>query len=184
MFKKCKKPMVFFLCLMLVLSCIITVPVYAKGKKGKLTVTYKGKEVTLLTVNDVNNEESKYSSKGCISPEKLKKSWGDYKKQKESGTSIEKYTYKKGKSTVSIWDTSGDDSWHSLTVKIKDKNMALCGVKVGMSKQKAIKILKKRFGSKAITATNDSISVNFGPFLPISYTLKSGKITSMSFWHS
>jgi hypothetical protein len=181
MSKNCKKHFLFFLCLVLVLVSIITMPAEAKGKKGKLTVTYKGKTVTLMTVDNVNDVESSYTSTGCTPPDKLKKSWGKYKKEK-SGDSYG-YTYKKGKSCLAIqaWDGG---NWYSFSIDIKDKNMALCGVKVGMTKKKALSILKKGFGSKAITSGKYSIVVKFGVFPDIVYNLKSGKIKSMSFFHS
>jgi hypothetical protein len=166
MFKKCRKLVIFVLCLVLVFGNVIAVPAQAKGTKGKITVTYKGKTVTLMDSKTKN---------GCTSPSKLKKSWGTPTK----GTYSQ--TWKKGKSSVEVGDNGG---WYYLIISIKDKNMTLCGVKVGTSKSKAVKTLKKTFGSDAVTATDKKIYVQYDSYEPITYKLKSGKVTSASFWHS
>jgi hypothetical protein len=179
------KRIIPFLCLILALTSIFVMPVDATtSRAGALTVTYKGKTETLMTVDDVNDLEDSYSSNGCKAPDTLKKSWGSYVKKKNNG-----YTdciFQTGKSSVTISYVAGQKkiSWYSLVISIKDKNMALCGVKVGMTKQQAVNTLKKNFGSQAVKVTNKNIKVNFGVFVPINYTLKGGKVTAMKFWHS
>jgi hypothetical protein len=174
MFKKCRKLIIFVLCFVLVFGNVIAVPAQAKGTKGKITVTYKGKTVTVL--------DSKTKKKGCVSPSKLNKVFGKSGDYTDSNTKIIYRAWNKGKSRIEVTESYG---WYGLGIFIKDKNISLCGVKVGMSKSKAVKILKKTFGADAVTATDKKIEVEdpFGYGL-ITYKLKSGKVTYAEYGHS
>jgi hypothetical protein len=163
-----------FLCLTLVLTSLSASPVSAATPKKAISVTYKGKTKTLIKISDVEKD----SYRGCVEPDTLTKAWGKYTKKTDEN--IEDYIFKKGKSKVLI-GTDGD-GWWSLDITIKDKNMALCGVKVGMTKAKAVKTLQSVFGKSAVTATDSKIEAENGVYLPVTVKLKSGKVTSIRFF--
>ena len=177
------------LCLVMIMA-LGTYTAQAKNKHGKFTVTYKGKTITLITAKTNKKNASIIATSNA---KKIKKAWKKPTKiKKKYGHTY--YIYKKGKSKISfIIDAKRRNSKgginKSLTlggfdILIKDKNAKICGVKVGMSKNKALKILKKNFNKKAIESDQDYISLWFGPYLPVAYQLKNNKVVSMSFWTS
>jgi hypothetical protein len=113
-----------------------------------------------------------------VAPDTLTKAWGKYTKKTDEN--VEDYIFKKGKSKVTI-GTDGD-SWWSVEISVKDTNMAVCGVKVGMTKAKAVSILQTVFGKSAVTATSKKITAENGVYVPVTVTLKSGKVTGISFF--
>ncbi len=131
----------------------------------KITVTYKNKTVTLV------GGSTKYST--------IKKAWGASNKTVKLNSTAKIYTYKKGKSTLSILSSKDlNNLYYELT--FKDKNMALNGVKVGMKKATAISKLKKAFGSSKVKDNKKGkISVSYTGFRPIEFSYKSDKITKI-----
>jgi hypothetical protein len=173
MLKNCKKWLIF-LCLTLVLTSLSPSLVSAATPKKAISVTYKGKTKTLIKISDVK----KSSYRGCVNPNTLTKAWGKY--TKKTNENVEDYIFKKGKSKVTI-GTFGD-GWWSMEISVKDKNMAVCGVKVGMTKAKAVRTLQSVFGKNAVTATSTKITAKNGVYEPVTVTLKSGRVTGISFF--
>ena len=70
---------------------------------------------------------------------------------------------------------------YGMTITIGDKNGSLCGVKVGMKKDTAVKKLEKTFGTKA-TAYDEFIEIptDTNGYLSVILELKDNKITSIS----
>lgn len=179
--------------LILCLAMVMTLGAHAaqaKSKRGKFTVTYKGKTITLITTKTnkknagiIAMSNAKEIKKAWKKPTKIKKDYGNTY-----------YIYKKGKSKISFnidtkWGDGKGGIDKSLTlggfdISIKDKNAKLCGVQVGMSKNKALKILKKNYDKKAVESDKNGINLWFGPYMPVSYQLKNNKVVSMSFWSS
>lgn len=179
--KKVSKIMVsLLLCLAMVMTMEVPAA-QAKSKRGKFTITYKGKTVTMMT-SKTNKKNSNIIS--TSNAKAVKKAWKKPTKiKKEHDNTF--YTYKKGKSKISFCITKGSSKpLHGFDISIKDKNFKLCGVQVGMSKTQALKILKKNFNKNAVETNKSSISLWFGPFMPASYSLKNNKVTSISFWTS
>ena len=173
---------------LILILCIMIMPVssvYAKTKQGKLTVKYKGKTITLVTTKTNKKNSSMISTANAST---IKKSWG--KPQKTKTKFGEKYYYyKKGKTKMSFcvdrsWGNNKNLTLGGFDISIKDKNAKMCGIKVGMKKEKVIKILKKNFNNKAIEVSDDAVSLWFGPFFPITFKLDNNKVTEMRFWTS
>ena len=177
------------LCLAMVMTLGINT-VQAKNKHGKFTVTYKGKTITLITTK-TNKKNARIIA--MSNAKEIKKAWKKPTKiKKDYGNTY--YIYKKGKSKISFnidteWADGKGGIDKSLTlggfdISIKDKNAKLCGVQVGMSKNEALKILKKKFNKKAVKSDENGINLWFGPYMPVSYQIKNNKVVKMSFWSS
>jgi hypothetical protein len=181
MFKKCKKG-ILFLCLALVITTICSTPVSASVPKKAYSVTFNGKTKTLIKLSDTKKD----SYTGSVSPDSLKKAWGKYTK-KDRGDGITDYNFKKGKTTLTFTSIEGV-TWWSPYITIKDKNAAFCGVKVGMTKDKAVKKLQSVFGKSPVKSTSKQITLEFSDdedypgYLEI--TINSGKVTKIFFFAS
>ena len=182
------------LCAVIVIASIGTNTAYA-AKKTPLKVTFNGKSINLI--------KDMYSGDAPKIKE-LEKKWGEAGKKKLD-TYYSEYTWKKGKTSIKITD-HGDGYVGGVTVSVKDKNGAMCGIKVGMKKETALKKLQKLFGEEKVIIQTEgqSISVdeNNNPVLegeptgdgehilvcigyaPFGPELKNGKVSSISFWMS
>lgn len=158
-------------------------PVSAASKTAKLTVRYKGKSVTLEVYKNLNTSKQKISQKGKTYAS-VKKAWGKANRVQEFGGGYRDYTWKSGKTSISFVTYENGKLNGSMSINIQNKKASLCGIKVGMSKKQALQKLRKQFGKKNVSATKNQILVKMGPFDPMTLTLKSGKVRSISFWHS
>ncbi|MDO4475694.1 MAG: hypothetical protein Q4B59_02795 [Lachnospiraceae bacterium] len=181
-----KRVVTLLLAFVLSLSALTAV----EAAQKKLKVTYKGKSATII---NAKGNSLTYPS--------LKKLWGNPNKtEKYPEYKQIRYTYKRGKSFVRAnyrTKGSGLPGYTSYTISIKDKNMSLNGVTVGMKKKDALKQLKRAFGSgkKSIdgewvpivqdyTKTR-TIYVYYADMIPINVKYnKAGKVTSIYFWFS
>lgn len=182
--------------LCVLIACILfvgilsSITIQAKAKRGKLKVKYNGKTIVMITTK-TNKKNSEII--GMTTYKEIKKAWKNPTKTKKKYGQKMKY-YKKGKTSIGFytdakWYDSNNQIDKSLTlagfdIDIKDKNASLCGVKVGMSKKKALSVLRKQFDKKAIESTDDAITLWFGGFMPTSFSLENGKVVSMRFWCS
>lgn len=137
--------------LAIILCAIITVTgIYADtayaADKTPLKVTFKGKTVTLTEDVDVKPAAPKVKT--------LKNKWGNPKKEvyrdNIDGKTIEvarSYTWTKGETTIAYnIQKYREPMWTSARTYIRidssDKNLKVNGIKIGMKKSKAEKILK------------------------------------------
>lgn len=132
--KKMTTLIAMLLCAILTITGICTDTAYAADNTVPLTIKFKGKTITFSDDATEAVEE--------IQLKTLKKKWGKPKVEKDDNSTS--YTWKKGKTVVYY---SNDNYFGStstqLTINIYDKNATVCGMKVGMKKKKAEKILKK-----------------------------------------
>lgn len=156
---------------------------YAAGKKLPLKVGFNGTVVTLI--NDLNTSNRLTSETPKL--KKLKEKWGkpDQTKHDSRLTSI----WKKGETSIQITNSSvKDDEIGGITIDIKDKNGSLFGVKVGMKTATALKKLKKVAGNKNVTLNKDGddlyIVVVNNTYMPSSFTLTNGKVSSIYWYRS
>lgn len=158
------------ICMMLVSIIFGSADVSAKAKKS-LKVTYKGKTVTL--VKDIINNAGRNKS---ITLAKCEKAWGKAKK-KNTGTAY--YDWKSKKTKISLTDFDAPaGAVGSIYISVKDKSSSIAGIKVGMSKAKAIKKLKKTFGSKNVSAYSKYIYLG-STIVYVSFEIKNGKVIAM-----
>lgn len=164
-----------------------------KAVKGECKVEYKGKTIVVCSVPDIYNSTTPDKKIKDAKYSEYKKKWGtnaksekSIKEAKAKGSALGTYELKKGKSRVEVTGVYFDGKLFrsSLRVYINDKNMIANGVKVGTSKAKAIKILKKRFGADSVYYKDGKIKVYFKPYVPLEYTIKNGKVASFAFFHS
>lgn len=121
----------------------------------------------------------------------VKKAWKDLKyNKKKSWGYHEYYGIKKGKTKIYFY-AYGDEKKSAkkrnlggFDIDIKTKNIALCGVKVGMTKKEAMSILRKQFDKKAIEYKDGSIWLWYSGFLPAHFYIKNGKVVEMKFFCS
>ena len=175
--------------LMLLLLLAIAAAMPAEAAQKGLIVTYKGKSVTLFNKKGISTS---YVT--------LSKKWGAAKTVTANENGYIKYIYKKGKSSVEALYHSGEEygeeGYTSYAITIKDTNMKLNGVTVGMKKSKALSKLKSAFGSGSCSYSQTgkrvedikkdrTIYVYFANFMPIECKYnKAGKITKITFWCS
>ncbi len=196
-----KRHITALLCAALVMTGLEAGTAYAAGKKTPLKVGYRGTTISLI--KDLGTSTGRDDTPKLSS---IKKKWGNPKKGTSEGMTT--YTWKKGKTSIEITDfDAGKDGVGSITVDIRDKNGSLCGVKVGMKRDAAVKKLQKQFGKKVVlvvkegqqidmkddgsyiatgkaTGEGETIYVYAGPYMPVSIELENGKVTALSFWRS
>ncbi len=117
----------------------------------------------------------------------VKKAWGKankVQKEKCGDYHCRSYTWKSGKTRISFLTDKNGKRMGDIVIDIQNKKATLCGIKVGMSKKQALQKLRKQFGKKNVSDTKNQILVKMGPFDPMTFNLKSGKISSIYFWHS
>ncbi len=192
--KKITSLIALILCAVLAISGLCVETVYAANEKMSLKVGFKGKTINLIKdISDGDRYEMSIAS--------VQKKWGK-PKTKKSGYSTY-YTWKKGKTTIEVSDfdatKDGKSYVGSITISIKDKNGSLWGVKVGMKAETALEKIKKAMdtenvvdniddmfgsGDVGVAYTKDVISAFTGPYMPINFELKNGKVTSIGFSRS
>lgn len=118
------------LCAIIAITGISTETAYAANSTTALKVTFKNKSVTLT--DDIEEGIEKVNVKT------LTKKWGKPKTEKSEGSTT--YTWKKGKSSIRYFNDK--TIYSNIWISINDKNVTLMGLKVGMKRDKAAKILK------------------------------------------
>ena len=154
------------LCAIIAITGISSETAYA-ADSNTLKLTFNKKSITLSIDNEKGVESVKLST--------LKNKWG---KPESSGDNyLTTYTWKKGKTSINYTDYYETPQFSNFSVSIYDKNGSLCGIKVGMKKSKAVKIMKK-IGAKEIN--DDSISVELASRrIGISCGFEKGKVTQI-----
>lgn len=111
----------------------VTETTYAAETKPSLSVNFRGKTVELI--KDIYGKEER------IKVDAMEKKWGKPNKKEKAYANDSEfwYTWKKGKTTITVNNFTGGDPGNvgAIQINIKDKNASMCGVKVGMKKQKA-----------------------------------------------
>ena len=177
------------LIIIFIISSCYTGSVEAKGKRGKLILTYKGKSLTLY-VTKTNKRNSNIIDAPTLKD--AKNTWADLKySKKKSWPWHEFYCLKKGKTQVYFYaygdEKEGDKrEIGGYQIEIRDKKTALCGVKVGMSKKKTMTILRKQFDKNAVkfNKKDSMVQLYFSGLVPVRYKIKNGKVTSIHFFCS
>lgn len=132
--KKITTIITMLLCAIITITAISTDTTYAADKNIPVKLTFKKKSVTFQV-----NEE-----KGGIDKVKvntLKKKWG--KPSISKNEFMTEYAWKKGKSEIKYLDIYDMPRSSQIYITAYDKNTSLYGIKVGMTKSKVKKILKK-----------------------------------------
>jgi len=198
-----KRIIAIVLCAVIAIASTGTNTAYAATSKPPLKIKFNGKSINMVRVLENGDEESASIN------EVLNKFGNPDKKQtsKDDGR-YTFYTWKKGKSSITFShyvDTEYDtDILCHFNVNLKGKNDALCGIKVGMKKAKAIKKLKKMFGNNNVCVAKEGQTVFYknGKYVPkgkptgngeyisviaysyvlsLSFYLKNGQVSSMGF---
>ena len=156
------------LCAIITITGISSETAYAAGS-NMLKLTFNKKSVTLT----VNEEKEGVES---VKLSTLKNKWG--KPESSGDENLTTYTWEKGKTSISYTDYYETPQFSNFSVSIYDKNGSLCGIKVGMKKSKALKILKKLGTTKTLEngASVELASRRIG----IGCTFKKGKVTHIS----
>lgn len=174
---KTKKIFSLTLICMLLVSIIFGGTNVSANAKKSLKVTYKGKTITLSQ----NFNVDKYGRNKNITFAKCEKAWGKAKKVKSGGIVFYAWKSKKTLIEMSNYKTTAGEVG-AISISVKDKNCSVSGVKVGMSKAKALKKLNKTFGSKNVKVTSKYIYIKYGgKRMPteIQFNIKKGKISEM-----
>lgn len=175
-------------CLAVLFCSLVPVqPVDAATKTINLTVRYKGKNVTFEKFRNVGGSKSKVKcTMGVKTYAAVKKAWGKANKVEKdnymgNGNS---YTWKNGKTRIVFGAYKNGNRKGDIVIDIQNKKATLCGIKVGMSKMQALQKLRKQFGKKNVSVTNNQLLVQMGYYHPIEFNLKSGKVSNIHFMSS
>lgn len=192
-----KRIITAILCAVIAITGIGSSTAYAAGKKLPLKVTFNGTSVNLL--KDMKKDD--YASEKV---ETIEKKWGKPSKKEAVDDAYIEYTWKKGKTTIGFTLNTEHNSLFMYHIDIKDKNGALCGLKVGMKKEMVLKKMQKMFGKKNVivvkegqglsyeddgkpvplgepTGDGDFVWVNIDGYPSITVLLKNGKVSSIGF---
>lgn len=170
------------LCLAMIFGVIAPATAQA-ASKVELALKYKGKTVVVEKL-DADDMELDVTT-GChqASYTKIKKSFGAARKYDGNGGTAYEYKDTGFLFTLEPWDGS---DMYSLTIEITSAKAALNGVKVGMSYSQAKKKLEKNYGKSRVITQDDkaAIMLTYGPFMPITYSFKNGKVSKIYAFHS
>ena len=171
--KTFKSILAMILCAMIAITGIGTETAYAANSKTPIKVTFNKKTVTLS--KDINDSVKPLNLKT------LNKKWGKPKKT-EQETRTE-YTWKKGKTTINYYvsktpkaERTGCERTY-IRIDSYDANGGAFGIKVGMKRSKAEKILKNLDLEIRDTDAGGYLSSDMGIF---SCTFKNGKVTGVT----
>ncbi|MDE7311674.1 MAG: hypothetical protein K2N87_08700 [Eubacterium sp.] len=152
--------------------------------KVELALKYNGKTVVVekLAADDMDLDVLT----GCsqASYKKIKKAFGDAKKYETDGGTAYEY---KDKGFLFVMEPQiGSTDMCSLRIEITSKKAALNGIKVGMAYSDVKKKLETKYGKSRVMTQEDKkdIMLTYGPFMPIFYSFKNGKVNNISFFHS
>lgn len=184
-----KRIITAIICAVIAITSIETSMAYAAKKKIPFKVAFNGTSVSLF--KDINPGD--YSKLKTV-----EKKWGKPSKKETVGDSYAtECTWKKGKTSIHLVGRNADDCVIRFSIDIKDKNGALCGIKVGMKKETALKKMQNMFGKKNVTVEkyedgqsvevpkseqtgdDESIIVYLPICLPIVFELKGGRVSYM-----
>ena len=146
------------LCAVMILTGITasnTSTVYAASKKTPFTLTFNRKTVTLS--DDLN--DSLENGIDNVKFKTLKSKWGKASIS-QIYTDYGSYTWLKGKSYVTYHrDFRSSSSVDHIIYEAFDKNVSICGIKVGMKKSTVLKKLKKLVDTENIDVHEEYIIV-------------------------
>ena len=176
------------ICLAVLFCSLVSVqPANAAAKTVNLTVRYKGKNVTFEKFHNINGSKSKVKcAMGAKTYAAVKKAWGKANKVEKDDFMGEgnSYTWKNGKTRIVFGTYKNGKRKGDILIDIQNKKATLCGIKVGMSKKQALQKLRKQFGKKNVTVTENQILVQLGYYHPVEFNLKSGKVSGIYFMSS
>lgn len=164
--KKLTTILAMFLCAIMTLTAISPATAYA-AENTTLKVTYKKKTVT-FTMNENGDSIERVKLKT------LKKKWNEPTKT-EKGEYTAVYEWKKGDTHIRYVDNYYIPNRSCIDAYSSDKNLSICGLKVGLKESKVKKIMKKLGGEKD-SYGNYGASLGDGRIM-ISCTLEKGKVT-------
>ena len=164
--------------------------VSAKNQKSPtLTITFNGGSITLdFARADIFTVDDEKNSQEPKTLDEVEEKFGKRTKMTKNEITLSEdetkywatYIWKKGKTKISISENPEINRLRDAIVDIKDKNGAINGIKVGMSKAKAVKILKNQYGSKNVDVGKNSVSAAYQLIL----YLKNGKVSKIHWQRS
>jgi len=130
--KTFKTIIIMILCTIITVTGISAETAYA-ADNTLIKVTFNKKSVKLKIDGEKGIKRVKLNT--------LKDKWGTPEVYKDEY--MERYSWKKGKTEIYYADDLTDPERSLISINADDKNAAICGIKVGMKKAKAVKIMKK-----------------------------------------
>lgn len=177
------KVMAVVLCCAIMAGIIAPVTTQA-ASRVELALKYNGKTVVVekLDADDMQLDVTT----GChqTSYKKIKNAFGSARQYETNGGTA--YEYKE-KGFLFVMEPEYDNTgMYSLSIKITSKKAALNGIRVGMSYSKAKTKLEKKYGKSRVITQEDEkqIQLTYGPFMPVTYTFKNGKVSKIYAFHS
>ena len=151
--------------------------VSAKTKKT-VKVTFNGKSITL----DTDRGQKARKEPKTLSAVENKLGKKSRMATDDDGVYGNAYVWEKGKTTIAISEDEANNGLGGISITIKDKNGSIDGLKVGMTKAKAVKKLKNAYGSTHVQVSKNSIYVDNTVMFGIE--LKNGKVSEITWFRS
>lgn len=192
-------PALLAACMVFSLVLFAGADVYAESAGG-IKIAFNGKKAVVLN----SGAEPETLSQ-------VEKKWGKKTRLAEEYEEYagDAYVWEKGKTFISIREYSASEGGGLgyVMLEIGDKNASVAGVKVGMKRSSALKKLQDSFGKKKVAQLKDGqyavpdggsftiegkasgkafteISVMTENGMPLSFTLKNGKVSKISWMRS
>lgn len=162
----------------------VFMPVTAQAaSKVELALKYRGKTVV---VEKLDADDMDLDAAGIHQTpyKKIKKAFGDARQYEINGGTA--YEYKDSGFEFVMEPEIENTDVYGLKIEITSKKAALNGIKVGMSYSQAKKKLEKKYGKSRVITQDDkkAIMLTYGPFMPVSYSFKKGKVSKIYVFHS
>ena len=180
------KIMAVIVCFAMMAASISPVTAQAASKL-ELSLKYKGKTVVIetLAAADINLDYTDTSGCKQASYKKIKKAFGKARQYEVEWSDNDAFEYKE-KGFLFSMEPWMSNATPSVTIEISSKKAALNGIKVGMPYNKVKKNLEQKYGKQRVITQDDKkvINLTYGPFMPVEYSFKNGKVSSIYFFHS
>ncbi len=158
------------LCAIITVTGISSETAYAADNTVACKIGFNGKTVKLS--DDIEEGIEKASLKT------LTKKWGK-PNTKYGNESCMTYVWSNGRTQINYTDYADTKIRDNFSIDISDENGSVCGIKVGMKKSKAVKILKKLGAEK--TEFHDGMIANLASdSITIECSFEKGKVSSIS----
>lgn len=179
-----------FLTLCLAFSMVLFARAYVSAKSSDgIKIVFNGKKAVALGSESEPETLSRIEGR-----------WGEKTRLAESPEEYagEAYVWEKGKTFISIreYKESEGGGLGYVMLAVSDKNASVAGVKVGMKKSRAVKKLQGIYGKENVVLLKEGqpavpdwkpcpeISVRTEAGMPVSFSLKNGRVFRISWMRS
>lgn len=154
------------LCVIIAITAASPLTASAATKKTPVKVTFKGKTVNIVTDVDTMKMPKIKTLKSKLGKKPTVYKQSEYKASKNKYVWVNRYAWVKGDSSINVIENPDKKGYaKSIEIIANDKNAAIFGIKVGMTKDQALGKLDAKLGNKyeiADEVMDGSLYINIG----------------------